>query len=516
MSLLKRPVTPRQKMINLMYIVLLAMVAINVSPEILDGFSLVNLSLKRTTENADKENSELYEQFGSERQKNPTKATEWFEKAQYVRIWCDGLYEFCEDCKNEIALQTDGIGADPNNLVHREEVEAVNHAMLAPGSNRGEKLYQAISDFREKMLYVLTDSAKRKIVQNCFSTEVTKPNADGKSWQECTFESMPAIAAVAMLTKLQSDIRYVEGEVLHTLLGKIGQSDIRVNDVQAYVIPESKTIIRGNEYMARVIMAAVDSTKRPQIFLSGSHTPVRDGEIRRLCTQAGDFTLNGYLITEDNNGQEMKQNFTSSYSVIDPFATVSADMMNVLYAGWKNPVSVSVPGVALGAVSLKTDDGNVVKVTDGRYFVSPVKAGTTTVLSVIVNEQVMGKFSFRVRQLPEPLPYINIKDEKGNTSRFQTGSVSRSQLLAANGIEAAVDDGLLNIPFKVRDFEMIFFDNMGNAMPVMSNGSLFSQRQKDAIRKMTRNRRCYVSHISAVGPDGIKRKLNTSMEIILK
>lgn len=453
MSLLKRPVTPRQKMINLMYIVLMAMVAINVSPEILDGFNLMNLSLSRTTANSNKENCSLYDHFVSERQKNPVKASEWFKKAQSVNIWCDGLYEYCEKLKKDIAVQADGIGGDPYNLVHKDDIEAATHVLLAPNSKQGEKLYEAISDFREKMLYVLTDSAKRAVIADCFSTKVPKPNGDGKNWQEYMFESMPAIAAVSMLTKLQSDIRYAEGEVLHTLMDRIGQSDIRVNSVQAFVIPEATTIIKGNEYKATVVMAAVDTTKKPNIFLSDSQLPVRDGFIRRLCNQSGNFHLNGYLLTEDN---------------------------------------------------------------DGKYIVRPSKVGSNVILSVWANNQVVDKFSFKTRQLPEPLPYIETKDNKGVAVRNYAGAVERNQLLAANGICAAIDDGMLDVQFKVIDFETIFFDNMGNAMPVMSNGNRFSDRQREIIGKLARNRRFYVSHINAVGPDNIERKLKTSLEIIVK
>lgn len=516
MSLLKRPVTPRQKMINLMYIVLMAMVAINVSPEILDGFNLMNLSLSRTTANSNKENCSLYDHFVSERQKNPVKASEWFKKAQSVNIWCDGLYEYCEKLKKDIAVQADGIGGDPYNLVHKDDIEAATHVLLAPNSKQGEKLYEAISDFREKMLYVLTDSAKRAVIADCFSTKVPKPNGDGKNWQEYMFESMPAIAAVSMLTKLQSDIRYAEGEVLHTLMDRIGQSDIRVNSVQAFVIPEATTIIKGNEYKATVVMAAVDTTKKPNIFLSDSQLPVRDGFIRRLCNQSGNFHLNGYLLTEDNDGNYVKRYFDEPYTVIEPFATVSADNMNVLYSGWDNPVSVSVPGIALSSVNLTAEDGTLTKIADGKYIVRPSKVGSNVILSVWTNNQVVDKFSFKTRQLPEPLPYIETKDNKGVAVRNYAGAVERNQLLAANGICAAIDDGMLDVQFKVLDFETIFFDNMGNAMPVMSNGNRFSDRQREIIGKLTRNRRFYVSHINAVGPDNIERKLKTSLEIIVK
>jgi len=123
----------------------------------------------------------------------------------------------------------------------------------------------------------------------------------------------------------------------------------------------------------------------------------------------------------------------------------------------------------------------------------------------------MGQFSFRVRKLPDPTPYIAF-----GTNRYKGGALSKAQLMEAGGIHAAIDDGLLDIPFKVLSFETVFFDNMGNAVPQASDGASFSGRQKDVFRKLSRNRRFYITHVTAVGPDGIQRTLNTAMEVIVR
>jgi hypothetical protein len=88
--------------------------------------------------------------------------------------------------------------------------------------------------------------------------------------------------------------------------------------------------------------------------------------------------------------------------------------------------------------------------------------------------------------------------------------------MAGEGIGAAIDDDMLDIAFNVQSFETVFFDNMGNAVPMVSEGSRFSARQKDTFRKLQRNKRFYISRVNAIGPDGIQRKLNASMEVIVK
>ena len=120
-------------------------------------------------------------------------------------------------------------------------------------------------------------------------------------------------------------------------------------------------------------------------------------------------------------------------------------------------------------------------------------------------------FVFHVRKLPDPTAYIAM-----GTDRFKGGALSKGALMGATTIHAAIDDGLLDIPFKVLGFETVFFDNMGNAIPLASAGSNFSERQREEFRKLSRNRRFYISHIKAVGPDGITRNLPAAMEVIVR
>ena len=129
----------------------------------------------------------------------------------------------------------------------------------------------------------------------------------------------------------------------------------------------------------------------------------------------------------------------------------------------------------------------------------------------------MGEYTFRVRQLPDPTPFIEYKDENGNTQRYRGGGtpISKKNLQAADGIVAAIDDGLLNIGFRVLGFETTFFDNSGNAVPEISDGPNFSNRQKRVFDQLGRGKRFYIQRVRAIGPDGIERQLTTSLEVIL-
>ena len=261
-------------------------------------------------------------------------------------------------------------------------------------------------------------------------------------------------------------------------------------------------------------MAAVDTTRHPTIYIGGKAIDNEDGLYETVCTRTGDFTLKGYMETQDGSGNTVKREFEQQYTVVAPSATVSADIMNVLYAGYSNPMSVSVPGVPTNQVSLSMTGGTLKQTAPGKYVAVPTNVGGTAEFTVSARvegrSQVMGKFSYRVRKLPDPTAYIPAGD-----AHFKGGKISKQNLMAATGIGAAIDDGLLNIPFKVRGFETVFFDNMGNAVPEVSTGTDFSDRQKNMMRGLSRGKRFFITNIKAQGPDGIERTLNGALEVIV-
>lgn len=514
MAIKKRTISPRQKMINLMYVVLMAMLALNISSEVLNGFSIVEESLNRTTANSSKENEALYGNFAEQMKANPQKVKEWFDKATAVKRMSDSLYNFAQSLKEQIVIEADGKDGNIYDIKNKDNLEAASHVMLAPGTGQGKRLYNAINAFRQRILSMVTDPHQRSIIESNLTTKLPKnAHTMGKNWQEYMFEDMPVAGAVTLLSKLQSDVRYAEGEVLHTLVANIDMKDIRVNKLSAFVIPESKTVISGDQFSAQIVMAAVDTTQQPEIYVGGQR--ISNGLYRFTAGAVGEHSFGGYITMRDGSGNVIRRDFTQKYTVVAPSATVSADLMNVLYAGYDNPISVSIPGVPLSAVSASMSGGSFRSIGMGRYIARPSAVGSDVTISVASNDngksRQMGKFTFHVRKLPDPAAYLSI-----GTDRFRGGGLAKASLMGAPGIKAAIDDGILDIEFKVTGFETVFFDNMGNAVPMASAGASFSERQRETFRKLSRGKRFYISRITAVGPDGITRKLNGSMEVIVK
>ncbi|WP_080903170.1 gliding motility protein GldM [Parabacteroides sp. Marseille-P3160] len=514
MPVANKPNSPRQKMINLMYLVFIAMMAINVSTEVLDGFELVESSLRTSIENATHRNTLVADDMEAYFKSNPEKVREWYEKSKEVQRRSDSLYTYIEELKRKIVKEADGEKGDPRNIDHKDDLEAASRVMLAPVTGEGKKLRGTIEDYR-KMIgqMLLTDTAKLRILESTLTTQAPrKAGLNIRTWETALFENMPVAAAITLLTKLQSDVRYAEGETLSSLLNSVDVGDYRVNQIVAQVIPQSQIVMKGSPYRANIVLSAVDSTKRPRIFVNGKALPEQSQGLFTVNTGAvGTFPIKGYVELPGSDGGIVRHNFESEYYVTEPTATVAPVLMNVLYAGIENEIRIAVPGVPSGNVTATMTNGTLTKRGD-LWVARPSKVGTDAIISVHARMSdgrnlEMAQNTFRVRQLPDPLPYLEYKDASGNLRRFKGGTIAKRSLVDAEGIFAAIDDGILNIQFDVISFELTFYDSMGNAIPEVANGSKFSQRQKDRIRNLSRGKRFYIARVVAKGPDGVQRTL---------
>ena len=513
--------SPREKMINLMYIVLTAMLALNVSSDVLNGFSQVEDGLTRSNRTITARNQSLYAQLQAFNEKNPEKGKIWLDKATEVIKATDKLYSYIDSLKFDIVKLADGEEADMNNIRNRDNLDAASEVMLAPSVGQGKKLKVSIDQYRQFVTSFLEDPDKRKNLESALSTlppKVRGEEMSKKSWEETMFDNMPCIAAVTLLTKLQNDVRYAEGEVLNQMLTNVDLGDLRVNLVNAFVVPDSRIVMRGTKYSAQIVLAAIDTTQRPVVYVNGSRLANGSGLYEVGTSKAGSYDYSGWIEVLGRDGTVTRRDFKSSYTVIDPLATISATMMNVLYAGINNPISIAVPGVPQGSISATMTNGTLTKSGEG-WIAHPAKVGAECVISVTAEmdgqRTNVGTTTFRVRKLPDPTPFITYKDANGQSSRYKGGKpFSKALLLAAPGLDAAIDDELLNIDFKVVSFQTDIPDAMG-FITENSNGSQFSERQKVAIRRLQPGKKFYITRVKATGPDGITRDIS-AIEVILK
>ncbi len=514
--------SPRQRMINLMYIVLTAMLALNVSSDVLNGFTQVQEGLHRTNTTMSAKNEVQFKYLADLNIQNPTKVGPWLERGTKVHDQAALLYNEIEKLKTEIVAQADGgENRDPLKLINQDDLEASSVIMLNPTSNKGRKLRSDIDNFRTLVLKEIPDSTKRKAVEAMLSTTVKAPaEAVGPYfWENKMFDNMPAVAAVTLLTKLQNDIRQAESEAMTSIITNVDIGDVRVNELNAYVIPNSNMIIRGGKYSANIVLAAIDTTQRPTIYVNGSRLNNPNGLYEFVPGSVGTHEFSGYIEVVRGDGAIDKRPFKSSYTVIEPMATISPTMMNVLYAGIDNPISISVPGVPMSAVQASMTNGTLTRNGD-QWIAHASKVGTEAVISVSAQlegrTQEVGSMTFRVRKLPDPTPFIAIKDGSGNVTHYKGSPrrISKGALMGADGLGAALDDDLLNVHYTVVSFSTYFFDSMGNAIPEVSNGAQFSPRQKEQFKRLKPGRSFFISNVKAKGPDGITRDISP-MEVSL-
>jgi gliding motility-associated protein GldM len=491
------------------------MLALNVSSDVLNGFSQVQDGIQGTNLNITARNGVQFAHLENLYEQNPEKAGRWYQQGVELHKRSDKLYALIEDLKTSIAKAADGADGKYSDIVNNDDLEASAVTMLNPATNKGLALRRNLDEYRKYVVTMIPDAEKRKAVENMLSTKVSARSGDvgSQSWEQKMFENMPAVAAVTLLTKVQNDIRQAESEALSGLIAAVDMGDVRVNELNAYVIPVSNMIMRGGKYSADIVLAAIDTTQRPEIFINGSKLDNAKGHYEFVAGSVGTHDFSGYIEVPRADGTTDRRPFKSSYTVMEPMATISPTMMNVLYAGIANPISISVPGVPMTAVQATMSNGTLTR--NGDHWVAhPGKVGSESVISVSANidghSQTVGSMTFRVRKLPDPSPYLAIKDGNGNTVHYKGSPkrISKGALMASEGIGAAIDDDILNVTYSVVSFSTVFYDQMGNAIPELSDGSRFSSRQKEQFRRLKPGKTFFITDVKAKGPDGITRDIS--------
>ena len=500
------PETPRQKMIGMMYLVLTAMLALNVSSEILNGFSMVDNSLHKTIESAEVRNKDLYDDFLDLDQKNPAKVHEWLEKAKLIKEKSNDLYKFIENFKVQIIRLSDG--NDANDSAYVQQIKAKDNLDKAGQygivGGHGNKLKLKIEEYRN-LLIKLSDGnpGKQKMYASIFSTSKGK---DGKPWEDAMFEMMPVSAVVTVLTKYQSDVRNSEAEIVQFLKSQTDARDFRVNKVSALVVPNSRYVIRGGKYSSQIVLSAIDSTKVPEYYI-GSGQINKKGLYEVNCLTSGSFTYSGFIKLPMNDGTVRNYPFKSDYIVGDPSATISNEALNVVYKGIDNKFGISVPGVAAENVSVKVAGGTLQKI-GGKFIVKPTQDGeiNITVFAKIDGKDLpMGGGVYRVKYLPNPNAYLQYNDAGGIPRLIQDGTLTK-RLLKSDGVSLIASygqDELIKANFTVTSFSMVTI--FGS---VASNNSRFTSRMLSDIDKLEGGEMLTLKNIKAIGPDGKVRTLN--------
>ena len=408
------PETPRQKMIGMMYLVLTAMLALNVSNEVLNGFDMVNMGLGKSIESAQIRNDGMYKNFEEEEVKNPAKVKQYLDQAKIVKTESDALVTYIQSVKSEIIKIADGKKADPKALkiTNRENIDAAGQFALGKGD---DNLKSKIDSYRDFIVKTTNGApAKQQMFMKMFDTK----GSFGKTWSASMFESMPVAAVVTMLSKYQSDVRTAESETVQYLRSKADLQDFNLNKLTVVVNAESSYVLQGGTYKAKILLAAVDENKEGsyQYFVNNSSIGNRN-ELAIGASGIGPHTYTVSIRVPKNDGtwQEVKCEQPYQYTVGKPSATMSNVDLNVVYRGIDNRFRISVPGVPESSVRVSASGASISRSGDF-YIVRPQQDEDITInVSAEINGKIapMGSEKYRVKYLPDPTAYFQYTDAGG-------------------------------------------------------------------------------------------------------
>lgn len=525
--------TPRQKMIGMMYLVLTALLALNVSKEMLDAFVVVNDSVELTNENFTHKLDETYTQFNKQYQLNQTKVKPFWDKGQEARRLSNNLVNYIDSIKYELIAKTEKIPVDSakvskiGDLKNKDDYDTPTNFFMGgidPGKKgEGVVLKKKIDEYRDAMLNLLSDDEKNKVKLGLI-TDGSYHDADGapQDWIMHNFYHTILVADVAILNKIISEVYNAEFDIVNYLLNAIDATDFKYDEVDAKVLPKSNYIFLGEEYQAEVIVAAYSTTQNPEVYIkmgvdslpvsqksSATKVEGRNGKVafQFPANAEGTHKYAGFVMVKSGEGSESHYFFNDEYTVSKPSATVSAAKMNVFYIGVDNPVDISVPGVANEKLTPSITKGTLVKDMQSDSWIfkinkAPEKDFTTTI-SIFAemdgSSKKMGESTFRLKKLPDPIAKIAGKME-GGISQYELSQASRIVPIMPVGFD-------FDIQFEILSFDMIFRRGDYNTRKG-SDSELFSEEMKKMIDGLQRGQRVTFEKIMAKGPDGETRLLN--------
>ncbi len=496
------PKEPRQKMINLMYLVLTALLALNVSAEILNAFKTVDNSLMNASRTIDDKNTDIMRSFEDLKKdpKTADRAAEWQPYALKVQQKANELSEYINTLKKEIISESD-FNAETNTY-KEDDLEAPTRVMTDPGT-KGQELLDRLTKFKAELLNIHPDVKKQ--FEHSLPIDLTIPATNNKAnqdnWAASYFYLTPAVAAITILSKFQNDVKNSEAMVIDYFHQQVGTVKFVINEYQPLVGQSSNYLMPGQELSITAGIGAFNTDARPVVTIDGSPASLNANGIAEFKTTVGGpgAYSKKVVITYTNQatGKSEQKSYDVTYNVGSPTgATVSADALKVMYVGLDNPLSISGGNVGDEKVSASMSNGSLVKTGPGKYIARPERAGSDAVVNVVADGKSI-PFSFRVKSVPDPVAKVG--QNKGGRMRV-------NDFKAQAGIRADLENFV---------FEGVKFNVTGYT--IILNGSGFSQMQfrqvggasfdpvRDLIEKARPNTSIIIDEIRANGPGGTRK-----------
>ena len=509
------PKEPRQQMINIMYLVLTALLALNVSAEVINAFKKVNDSLENSTSNIIDKNTDTYQALADKVSKDKTaQAEDYQNRALQAKQISQDFYDYVGSVKNEIV---DYVGTDEatGEMKKLDDLNASTVVMLGRDNAGGkaQELRQKINETRSKLMALIPEDRKEEFGDQNISLEEAleqvEVRGETKPWERAFFENIPAIAAMTNLTKLQSDIKTSEANLVTYLSTAIGAKKMKFDAFKVGVVPNSTYLLAGEELEVEAFLAAYSSeSNNVTINIGGTNVPLKDGVAtwKRRVSGIGEKTL-PVTINLYNPATDKTETIRDElkYKVGSQATTVSAAKMNVLFIGLDNPIEIGVSGVNPEDVTASiSGGGGTLNGSRGNYTARVTTQGKATI-SVSAKGKSAGNKEFQVRRVPDPVAKVGGKMD---------GVIKAAALRAQKGIQAELKDFYFEgVRYTVTSYNFVLAAKRQDLVTASGSGSSFSGQVSSLLSKVKPGDAVWFENIRAKGPDGSSRKLNS---VVLK
>jgi len=541
--------TPRQQMIGLMYLVLLAMLAMNASKDLLNAFVYLERGIDKTVKNFAIKNENYYFKIEAAAAKGISK--DKAVKANAIKAKATELVDFLE--KSKIELVSGGeltLGATPEDMTpfldgngiplakDNQDVGA-GYFLVKDDGAIGEKLKTTVNEFRDLVVSTLdsdgipeNDYLKEKWQKILFTDDAPDPGDPEviAGFASRLSEHIPMASVTANLTLWQSYVRNAEADVVGSLAGTLDGKGLVVNAVDCMAYFKNGYVLKGNTVSAYIFIAAYNKDISPVVYsgvpdmtklgdngawldkTSKAKPPIvgeaikvnvsgGKGRFSKVTDETGEKVLEGVIGIPSTKGIDYFL-YKSNYMVAEPSATVAAMAMNVFYVGVKNPVSVSAPGVATENIKISAPGLSFVKgKKSGEYNVTPTRATGRKGLDVVVTNSIsnakLGSSKFRVKRLPDPVAKVLGQKE---------GLISRGKLKVASRVDAVMENFDFELKVAVSSFTMTV--NMGGDLVEMrTKGNKLDKKMQNMLKRVKKGSRVYFENIKVAMPGGKPRKV---------
>ena len=524
-------------MIGMMYLFYTALLALNVSAEILAAFSLVDGSLRKTNEITDGVITDTQNEFVKAMVNDSASVAPFKTLADQVVIEANKAYDEIQHWKEQLVFTLEGVENEQQlremhdgdqdsyigDLVSKKDDNNVGGQIFIL-EGHGKDIMNSRNSYRDFLINIIKQDtstleanvkARQSLIHSIsemLSTAKTVSknggDADSIDWDVANFDQLPAAGVLALMTKMQADVRNTESSMLSYLLGQIGKSDMKFNAIKAVVNAPSNYVLQGQPFKAEVFIAAYDSLTNPDMILNGGTalTVEKGVGIYNGNTQSiGVHPWGGVIKLKNKSTGEIKEYpFSSTYEVGTPSVSVSPTKMNVFYIGVDNPVEISASGVPSEKVSASISGGSIRRKSGADWIVNVKSPGEVTVnCSANIDGQTrsLGHKKFRVKRVPDPMASVGTGENK-------RGGIIAKNSLINQVVRAEMENFDFDLKFVVTGFS-VSATVKGFTKTEESRSGQFTAAQKQLISGVPSGSKVYIEDVKAKGPDGSTRNLNT-------